>query len=367
MILPDLSSEQQAGFDLINTFVYNGRDPDRPPYLTVHGLAGSGKTVLLSHVAREHPQAHLVTFTGKAASVLSAKVGRPVLTIHQLIYKLESQSVRADGKMDLEWSADASRDLYEGELVLVDESSMVSLETANDLLKTGARIVAMGDPGQLPPVQGEQFFHTPDFMLREIHRQAWDSGIIRQAHSVRSVGSYADDRPDVWVIPGVDGATLLAADVVVCWKNTTRIALNRLKRRWLGLTDAMSGQLLPPRMGETVVCLMNNRELGLYNGATYVLAEDYEPGQRNCEIIDSRGERVFVGRTFFEDVDDIGQVWSRDKTPFGYGYALTCHKLQGSEYERVLIYDEYSRSDGRAQWLYTALTRASKVCAIVRP
>jgi exodeoxyribonuclease-5 len=52
--------------------------------------------------------------------------------------------------------------------------------------------------------------------------------------------------------------------------------------------------------------------------------------------------------------------------PADFGYALTCHKAQGSEWDRVLVYDEGTGSGVmrdpilRRRWLYTAVTRAKR-------
>ena len=51
---------------------------------------------------------------------------------------------------------------------------------------------------------------------------------------------------------------------------------------------------------------------------------------------------------------------------FDYGYCITCHKAQGSEYNKVLVFEEYLRGSDHARWLYTAATRAKEKLVIVR-
>ena len=353
----DLSDEQTRAVEAITDFL---DDPARGSVFVLHGLAGSGKTTVLAHLARHRPASLLTTFTGKAASVLQSKTGCEVLTIHQAIYRLESEAVLPNRKLELTWSAAHADGAYEGQVILLDECSMVSSDIAQDMLRTGARIVAVGDPGQLPPVKGNPFFTRPDFMLNEIHRQAWNSPIIRQAHSVRLQGTYTADGEDFQVVHHADRDSILDADVIICWKNATRLLLNNLRRAHLGVAH------MPPREGETLVCLMNNRQLGLFNGATYTLGEHYVP-KSNKLVLDIDGQPVTVSNTFIEGLDDDGRIWSRDVTPFGYGYALTAHKCQGSEFARVLLYDEYARPDGYREWAYTGITRASKHLTIIKP
>ena len=352
----ELSEEQQAAVAAVDAFL---DDADRGRVFVLHGLAGSGKTTVLAHIARQR-DALLTTFTGKAASVLKNKTGLEVLTIHQAIYRLIDEVLLPNNKLDLRWKSAHADGAYEEQVILLDECSMVSAEIAQDMLRTGARIVAVGDPGQLPPVKGNPFFNRPDFVLNEIHRQAKESPIIRQAHNVRFHGAYQADGDDFAVKQHVDRDDILNADAIICWKNATRVQLNHLRRAHLGFAH------FPPREGETVVCLMNNRDLGLYNGATYTLGEPYVPG-KNRLVLDVNGSAIEVRGTFFEGVDDSGRIWSRDITPFGYGYALTVHKCQGSEFERVILYDEYSMPDGYREWAYTGITRAAKSITVVKP
>ena len=51
---------------------------------------------------------------------------------------------------------------------------------------------------------------------------------------------------------------------------------------------------------------------------------------------------------------------------FDYGYCITCHKAQGSEYGKVLVVEEYLRGNDHARWLYTAVTRCSDKLVLVR-
>jgi exodeoxyribonuclease-5 len=120
----------------------------------------------------------------------------------------------------------------------------------------------------------------------------------------------------------------------------------------------------PPRAGEPVMCLRNMHEKGLYNGAVYRLKEDYVPFSHEISLsVDFR--TVNLDNVRFEGVDGFARKDDRDCTPFYFGYAMTVHKAQGSEWFNTIVVDEYSRSDERKEWLYTAITRASDRCLIV--
>ena len=51
---------------------------------------------------------------------------------------------------------------------------------------------------------------------------------------------------------------------------------------------------------------------------------------------------------------------------YDYGYCITCHKAQGSEYDKVLVIEEFLKGNEHARWLYTAATRAKEKLVIVR-
>ena len=65
---------------------------------------------------------------------------------------------------------------------------MVDAELGRDLMSFGVPVLVLGDPAQLPPIQGGGFFTEaePDMMLTEVHRQAEDNPIIRLSMDIRA-------------------------------------------------------------------------------------------------------------------------------------------------------------------------------------
>ena len=218
-----LSQEQQAAAATIEAFLYESQSR----VFVVHGLAGTGKSTLLAQIAHCHPEALVAAPTGKAASVLRQRFDLPARTIHSTFHRLKTETRDADGRRDLEFEPRRRDGSLAGRILLVDECSMVTAQLVEQLLRTGVRIVAFGDPGQLPPVSGEPGFPRADVMLRTIHRQALGSPIIRQAHRVRDGLDYQPDGDAFRVVPRGTVDDLRQADVVLCWRNVTRQFLNQ--------------------------------------------------------------------------------------------------------------------------------------------
>ena len=109
------------------------------------------------------------------------------MTIHSAFYRLKKEQVTEKGKTELVFSAAHRNGELSNALLLLDECSMINEAMAKDLMATGAKIIACGDPGQLPPVEGKQFFTTPNITLKTIHRQALESPII-PAGACRAAG-----------------------------------------------------------------------------------------------------------------------------------------------------------------------------------
>jgi exodeoxyribonuclease-5 len=361
------------------------------------------------------------TFTGKAALVLRRK-GTPARTIHSLIYSVvecteqeieearekvrdaEKQALTLSGfeRITADAMIEAMRqeisemkkprfalnpksDAAACELIVLDEVSMVGEEMAKDLMSFGKPILVLGDPGQLPPIKGEGAFTqaTPDVMLTEIHRQAEESAIIRLATAARNGEYIGYGQYDSFVakLPkhSVTPAQMLRGGQVICGMNATRLELNNQMREAAGM---LSGPL-PAGSAEKIICLKNQNDRGLINGMFLTLDNVLDDGE-DCfsasvaddegSVVgrtgtDGKGERLMIYKGHFLDhfQFDKGRHdrdW-RIKRPLveaTYGWAITCHKSQGSQWENVVVWDDgLGRTEAdRRCWLYTAITRAEK-------
>lgn len=254
---------------------------------------------------------------------------------------------------------------------------MVDEELALDLMSFGRPILVLGDPAQLPPVKGAGYFinANPDVMLTEIHRQARDNPIIHMATVVREGGQldlvqYGESRV---IGRGVlSGEEVLAADQVLVGKNATRTTYNRRMRSLRGMDDHL------PMRGDRLVCLRNDKTLGIFNGGLFTVDSGMlkpDPEKPECIRFEVKSEDfprkaslpVTVRREYFTgSAEDIPWQQLRGTQQFDFGYALTCHKAQGSQWDDVIVYDESGTFREDAQrWLYTALTRAAKRVTVV--
>ena len=328
---PALTDEQQAAFDGVMERRSIELDSG------VDGSAGTGKTTLGAALMEALPEAVPVAPTGRAALNLGGKVGRAASTIHRLIYKpITFKS--DDGEEILRFVP-----RYEGPGALcgtdlvVDERSMVSEAMAADLKRTGARIISLGDSFQLQPVGGDPGFPDADFRLETVHRQALQSAVLRQALRVRAGKPYQADGRDFQIGDTLNERLLAGADMLLCYRNATRHALNDRLRATLG----KSGH---PRAGEPVLCLKNAIDYGISNGGVYVLARDFRSRDRDISLVID-GEARVVPDVVFEGVERPPPKKAKFDfivSEFDYGYCLTVHKAQGSEWDNVIIIDEYT-------------------------
>lgn len=339
------------------------------------GYAGTGKTTIAQAIvaalvaARDGKLRYrYATFTGKAASVMRSKGCNPCSTIHGLCYRPLGENDK--GELKFEFRPGQAGGLG---LIIIDECSMVGSTIGRDLERLGAPILVLGDPFQLPPVgDGGHFTNgKANVTLTEIHRQAEDSGVLRMATTVRtggrlSVGEYEESQ-----VVARFGAKLRLDewDQVICGTHKTRKNLNAKARAERGVLP----DLRQFEVGEKVVLMKNNHGAGVMNGETGVTVE--------CSAVvtggESQGQYVTVsmddGRRIssFAPLHRISEtpepkVWSRGMIDLDLGYAITCHKAQGSQWDNVLVFDESwaFREDGK-RWLYTAITRAAKKVVVV--
>ena len=152
------------------------KDPHGAPFFYLGGYAGTGKTTLAKHFAASINGVSFCAFTGKAALVMRQKGCVGASTIHSLIYTFDTEAPPGT----LRFIRNPLSPLLMANLVIVDECSMVNRQLGEDLLSFGKKVLVLGDPAQLPPVEGAGFFTLgePDFLLTEIHRQAAENPII---------------------------------------------------------------------------------------------------------------------------------------------------------------------------------------------
>ncbi|MGJ5206655.1 ATP-dependent DNA helicase [Bradyrhizobium sp. HKCCYLR20261] len=340
-----------------------------PQVFRLFGYAGTGKTTLARHIAEGvDGEVKFAAFTGKAALVMRSKGCDNASTIHSLIYRAQ-ESGEEQPNFELWDDAPASK----AKLIIIDECSMVDADLGRDLLSFDCPLLVLGDPAQLPPVKGGGFFtdSEPDVMLTEVHRQAQDDPIVRMSMDVREgntldIGRYGES--EVVERRELDPSRVMEADQVLVGRNATRRAYNNRFRQRLDIEDAL------PVAGDKLVCLRNNRKKGLFNGGlwrvksratskskivTMRVAPDEDFGRKVTKV-SVRGE-CFAG-----GIEDIPWEQRKPYDEFDYGYVLTVHKSQGSQWDDVVLFDEsFAFQEARARWLYTGITRAAKRLSIV--
>lgn len=378
------------------------RDPNSPQVYRLFGYAGSGKTTLAQHITRElGVPAKYAAYSGKAASVLQRKGCDGASTIHRLIYKPMSKSRQELTALQVEYARQPTpelaakieavqrelarpaftlnqdSELLTTKLLILDEVSMVTAQMAADLQSFGCKILCLGDPMQLPPIAGEGYYTSarPDTMLTQIHRSALNSPVTRLATIART--SDEDD----YGVSGMDGDSGRSVvgvpmgdfDQVLVWKNATRWSvINRMRK-----TAGYAG--LGPQVGERIITLANNPDAEVLNGEQFtVLGIEESAGLYALRVLTDDGydRGLVVYRDGFSGVDGEAHVkrsgWKGPIAAATYAHALTVHKAQGSQWDRVLVLDEsrgvarVSGAETAQRWFYTALTRAAQQ-VVIRP
>jgi exodeoxyribonuclease-5 len=371
------SPQQDAALLAVSRWLKAGR----PQIFRLFGFAGTGKTTLAKKIAEEAGgEVLFAAFTGKAAQVMRNKGCANARTIHSLIYRPRGEKAEKEtGELQPAFSLNRASPVAKAKLIVVDECSMVDQALGRDLLSFGTPVLVLGDPGQLPPVKtgegGGGYFteHEPDVMLTEIHRQARDNPIVALAQTVREggrpeYGRYGDSR--VIGRDDIDSTEVLAADQVLVGRNRTRHLYNRRIRALKGFEGVL------PAAGDKLVCLRNSSEKGLLNGGLWrVSSVGTKPSPILTMLVKSEDEgpqgasaKIRVPKRMFEEGPEA-VAWEQRKhsDEFDYGYALTVHKAQGSQWDRLVLFDEsFAFRESRERWLYTAITRAAEQITIVR-
>lgn len=367
----DFSPQQQTAIKQVKEWM---KTPNSPQIFRFFGYAGTGKTTVAKTIAEElNVSVVYGAFTGKAAQVMRQKGCRDASTIHSMIYDTE---VNQYGELNFSLKSHASCDVASAKLCIIDECSMVDEALARDLMSFGTKILVIGDPAQLPPVKGTGFFTDaqPDTMLTEVHRQARENPIIALSMKVREgetldYGNFGACR--VIDKHALSPESVLQTEQVIVGLNRTRILYNKRMRELLKFPSET------PVVKDKVICLKNDRKIGIFNGSMWKVhavkgkkKEQKPTFEMRVEGLDEIEQTriVNVRREFFTGLEDtIDWKDKKGTQEFTYGYAITCHKSQGSQWKDIMVFNEGGcfREDAR-RWLYTAITRASESLTLVQ-
>ncbi len=414
----DYTSGQRKALEEIASLI----DKEGDGHYLLAGYAGTGKTTIAENIAKYAKQAgkaiSVIAPTNKAAKVLNDKlkstgVGSVASTIHKTIY--------GEPNDQGEWEKSAD---IKNSVIIIDESSMIEKSLMADLLDStknkGNVLIFMGDSYQLQPVgEDSGLFQgkVPEVKnnqteLTEVKRQSLDSNILKVATVIRndkqsyvpkeSTEDFKVTKSKNEFVENFKQAIKNNEDVaMIVATNNERLLMNKLART-AKFGEAAKNILNP---NETIISIANSSD---YSNSEVFNVKDVrgEPTKFDITFTDNFGKTskydiylayvvnndgLEVPTLFLPTVDkpsiyhaqilkaaresnsDLynalsgwtmrtkkGEKLSPAISIATYGYAITAHKSQGSQWKKVFVNQNYvADSWDAARWFYTAITRAS--------
>jgi exodeoxyribonuclease V alpha subunit len=350
--------------------------------VTLTGGPGTGKTTTLTAIihAIGAERTQILAPTGKAAKRAAEVTGTRAMTIHRFCNAIESTDPEEIP-----------------ELIVIDETSMVGVDTLFLLLETLKKnnalnkLLFVGDIDQLPSISPGNVLKDmiessciPIVTLTKIHRQAAESSIITAAAAINK-GQIPDlktkkDFRFIEAPENCDEPQYLRDEIVNYYRQAVKRqidlreiqTLSPIRKGPLGtesLNAAIREVVIPNRQGwffkdqefiregDRVICIANTPLLGLVNG---------DQGFVNSIVKDDSGRLV---KSVVIDFDGIGEIELTDSQTLEIirpAWAMTVHKSQGSQYKYIILVAHHSQFFGAQRAiLYTGLTRASQYVALV--
>lgn len=371
-------------------------------FTIISGYAGSGKSTLVRFIINaldvEEDKVCYCAFTGKAAEVLRKKGNKNVCTLHKLLY---DHVPRPTGgffrkpKLFIPYN-----------IIIVDEVSMAPKELINLLFTHPVYVICLGDPFQLPPIEKEddnELLYHPHIFLDEIMRQAQESEIIRLTMQIREnkeLKIYNGNEVKVLSPNNINTGILQWGDQIITATNIKRQSINAQMRQLLGRYGE-------PVEGDKMICLRNywddlsEQRNPLINGTIGYIQNGFKTWrelpyfvkkQFKVSKLDTFATNLYVPETndIYHSIEmDYNMILTGEKSidwrlsyalgrlkpkygdmipkEFDFAYAITCHKSQGSEWDKVVVIEEnfpFIKHE-HARWLYTACTRASEKLVLI--
>ena len=365
--------------------------------LLVTGGPGTGKTTIVKGILSLYDQMGLnyvlAAPTGRAAKRLTEVTGQEASTIHRLL------GAGIDPHTGELYFCKNEEDPLKADAVIVDEMSMVDVMLLHSLLKAipeRTRLIFVGDPDQLPPVGPGFPFNDmlraktlPTVRLTQIFRQAQESLIVMNAHSVNAgnMPELRNRKSDFFFLPCRSEEEVAQTIQGLCQTRLPKNmgipsediqVLSPTKKGGAGtvyLNKILQAALNPPspekkekamgeilfREGDRVMQIRNNYDIlwkkadgslvgaGIFNGDVGII-----------QSIDMNMELVTI--LFDDRVAEYDFTQLMELEP---AYAMTVHKSQGSEY-RAVVLSAWNASPYllSRNILYTAITRARTLLII---
>lgn len=389
----ELTRKQEEGLRIaIDRYNHN------EPYTVIAGYAGTGKSTLINFIiaaleVNPEDEVAYITFTGKASEVLREKGCPNAMTAHKLLYYSKQMP---NGKFFYRPRPSLEKDY---KVIVVDEVSMLPKDMWDLLLTHGIYVIACGDPFQIPPIDKNQdngILNNPHIFLDEVMRQAKESDIICLSMDIREgkkINPFKGNDTQVFNKKDLCDGMYFWADQILVSTNKSRHDINSYIRDDLG-------RGFEPEINDKVICLRNcwdtlsekqcdpliNGSIGTIS-AMHMESIDYIiMGQKVTapvlvtDLITSNDEyknlhidytALTTGEKFFTPRQEyvIRKNKQNPELPieFNFGYAITGHRAQGSQWNKVLVLEESFPFDRieHARWLYTTVTRAAEKLTLI--
>lgn len=354
----------------------------------IDGLAGTGKSVVLFEILRRLgiplERVAPMAYIGQAAIVMRLKGLMNAKTIHSWLFNpVEAYMLDSMGNIVMDTYLNKPKyelrfepkDLGEIDLMLIDEAGSVPHSLKHEIESRGKKIIATGDLGQLPPVEG-----TPAYLysgkvhhLTQIMRQKENSGLLYLADRARRglpihTGYYGD--AIVISESDLNNYMISKSDIIICGKNSTRDMFNkRVRQEILGINTDL------PSRNERLVCRKNNWNIevdginlanGLigkvinvpdvsgFDGKTFKI--DFQPTMIDSYFADVLCDYPYLIAPHSQKKFLKNNKFNRGEK-FEFAYGITTHMSQGGQFRKGIYFEEYLSKDIQNNLNYTGITR----------
>jgi exodeoxyribonuclease-5 len=196
-----------------------------------------------------------------------------------------------------------------------------------------------------------------DFTLKTLHRNAGEVArfceFIRNGYRPAAFRTSFESKVHFLTRWQAD-RYLNQVDQVICAFNKTRVQLNKKMRAMKGFTGNY------PVIGDRVMCLKNNKRIGLFNGMQGEVKFVYTKKNRMHFNSDenTKFDIMFDPSFFNQEKYDFQDHRMDDPDPFDFCNCITAHRAQGSEWQKIMVYEQQGGTWNHVRWAYTCASRA---------